>query len=79
MKASEYVYIRAWARVAGMPEVWLLAEQAKAERDRAPADAIYRTHLGRWARVGDLAPLDARDVIERYVAGVDAVSASEAE
>lgn len=53
----DYRAIREWDRRLGSSFYYTHEQIAKAKRDGAPEDAIYkRTETGEWATVSDLAP-----------------------
>lgn len=55
MEAKQYRAIEAWGRSTGSHQYYIEAQQARAARENAPLDAIYRHDGdGGWATLRDL-------------------------
>jgi predicted DNA-binding transcriptional regulator YafY len=55
LAAIRHPYIYAWCRMQGSFQYWIEDQLAIAERDQAPADAIYKsTTDGKWHTTRDI-------------------------
>lgn len=64
---NNYPYIRAWQKFMGAKPYYINQQVALAQKEHAPADAIYRHTEGRWQTMSE-SPMtdDVRHQIETY-------------
>ena len=67
---TDYIYIRAWGQMMNSMEYYIRGEVDKARREKAPADAIYKNHDGKWVTYATIARDDTRALLDRLVEGV---------
>ena len=61
MNAIDYRHIAAWGKMMGSFAYFVRCEQAKAARDNAPIDAVYKRE-GVWITIRDCAESTQRDI-----------------
>jgi hypothetical protein len=53
-RVYKYQYLYAWDRMMGSFAYWIEDQQALAEKENAPTDAVYRTDGGVWVTCRDI-------------------------
>ena len=71
MSGQNYPYIRAWARLMGSHAFYVSAQVERANREGAPADAIYRATDG-WRTIRDVKDPVTLANVERMKADLEA-------
>jgi hypothetical protein len=75
MEPWKYRGIAAWAHYLGSQQYYIEAQQAKAARENAPLDALYRSdNAGGWVTISDLRERGHADLargLERAIEAAD--------
>lgn len=65
-KPSDYLHIRAWGKMMGSHEYYIVGEQEQAAEDNAPLHATYKRE-GQWNTYEDILAPDTREYIRLAV------------
>lgn len=64
---NEYLYIRAFGKILGSFQGYIEMEVDKAQREKAPQNAIFRRQNGSWATFDDIQYEDVRKRVQAIV------------
>ena len=58
----DYIYLRAWDRMMGSSSYWCIENIARAKKDNAPQDAIYKNG-DHWQTVDDIVAIETKEIL----------------
>lgn len=67
----KYKYLWAWDRIMHAGEHWMISNQMRATKEKAPADAIYRDVNGKWHRFTEISSQNTAYRVLRIVEDMD--------
>ena len=70
MEPHDYKHIRAWGKMMGSFEYYIMGEQEKAAADNAPLDAIYKREDG-WHTYSSVTREDTRQRMDSFLRQTD--------
>jgi hypothetical protein len=63
----DYPYLRAWDRMMGSSGWWCEENLSRARKEKAPQDAIYKSHVGKWHTYENIQRPDIKNFIRKLV------------